>query len=190
MTRLVLVNDERIILLESGLPPAELVEAVQSGAWQPPGEAVEALGAAYAALRAVRLGRLVIVSPSEPGEGAGSIPPEAAPLNLSPRQLQVLQGLADGLSSKQIAAHLGVSKRTVDLHISAIKRRFGTTSRMQSVLRGVALGLCKFRPEPAGKPVFPRRDVGYTCPVRRGPSRSRPPRKDDEERTLPDPADQ
>ena len=82
----------------------------------------------------------------------------------------MLQGLADGLTNRQIAARLGLHKRTVDLHIAAIKGRFGTSSRMQSVLRGAALGLCKIRPESkAGA------DIGYTWPSARGPtSHARP----------------
>jgi DNA-binding NarL/FixJ family response regulator len=97
----------------------------------------------------VRLGRVVIVSPAEapPGPRAASSPPPAGlkPVRLSERQRQVLQGLADGLTHRQIAAQLHLSERTVDMHVAALKRRFGTPSRMQSVLRGVALGLCKIR---------------------------------------------
>ncbi len=185
MTRLVFVNEELVILLEAGLPPAELVEAIQTGDWLLPAGLSAALGPGTHPLRAVRLGRLVIVSPFEPVEAAGPVPAGIAPLNLSPRQLQVLQALADGLTTKQIAAHLGLHVRTVDLHIAAIKRRFGTTSRMQSVLRGVALGLCKIKSNPKGKP-----DIGYTWPIEQGSTRSHPPRKDNEERTLPDPSDQ
>ena len=155
------------MVLEADLPAAELVEAIQNhGAaaggpgvwgWQPP----PALAALFdprqpPSLRAVRLGHLVIVSPAAPHAAPGALPavevrlgPEGPPLRqLSPRQAQVLQGLADGLTTKEIALQLGLHGRTVELHIAAIKRRFGTSSRMQSVLRGVALGLCKVRREP------------------------------------------
>jgi len=185
MTRLVFINEELVILLEADLPPAELVEAIQNGIWRVPADLSAALGSAAARLHAVRLGRLVIVSPLESRETAGSIPEGIAPLALSTRQHQVLQDLADGLTTRQIAAHLRLHVNTVDLHIAAIKRRFGTTSRMQSVLRGVALGLCKIKSNPKGKP-----DIGYTWPNEQGLTRSHPPRKDNEERTLPDPPDQ
>ncbi len=192
MTRLVFVDDELVILLETDLPPAALVEAIQANRWPlpPPLAALTAVDGSGAGrptvLRAVPLGRLVIISPAETHEGASLPTPDGAtPLNLSPRQRQVLQGLADGLTNKQIAAHLGLHKRTVDLHIAAIKGRFGTSSRMQSVLRGAALGLCKIKPESKAGP-----DFGYTRPSVRGPTRSRPPRKTNEKRTLPDPSDQ
>ena len=192
MTRLIFVDDELVILLETDLPPAVLIEAIQANLWPlpPPLAALAATGEQIAdrlrALRAVRLGRLVILSPAETHEGAALPPPAGTtPLELSPRQRQVLQGLADGLTNRQIAARLGLHKRTVDLHIAAIKGRFGTSSRMQSVLRGAALGLCKIRPEPkAGA------DIGYTWPSVRGSTRSRPPRKKNEKRTLPDTPDQ
>lgn len=189
MTRLVFVDEELVILLETDLAPAVLVEAIQGNHWPLP-RPLAALAPAGSSgeirLRAVRLGRLVIISPAEAHEGAVLSPPEGTlPLELSRRQRQVLQGLADGLTNKQIAARLKLHKRTVDLHIAAIKGRFGTSSRMQSVLRGAALGLCKIKPDSKIGP-----DIGYTWPSVRGPTRSRPPRNENEERTLPDTPDQ
>ena len=89
----------------------------------------------------------MIVSPLEPLPAA--LPPADLPrVELSPRQRQVLQGLADGLTTQQIALRLGLHDRSIELHIAAIKRKFNVRSSMQSVLRGVALGLCKMRPDP------------------------------------------
>jgi DNA-binding CsgD family transcriptional regulator len=142
MTRLVFVDEEKVVVLDADLPATELVDLIQSGGWQAP----EWLRPAAAPpLRAVRLGRLVLVSPAH---AHSEMPPDPSlpALTLSPRQHQVLQGLADGLTQKEIAAHLGLHVNTVRLHYEAIKNRFGTTSRMQSVLRGVALGLCRIRP--------------------------------------------
>jgi DNA-binding NarL/FixJ family response regulator len=186
MTRLVFIDETIVILLESDLPPAALVAAIQGGTWLPPVQLAPFLQASTPQLRVVRLQRLVIVSPAdEPREPANRPAPDGfPPLTLSPRQRQVLQGLADGLTNRQIGAQLGLHKRTIDMHIAAIKHRFGTTSAMQSVLRGVALGLCKVRSDPKGTP-----DIGYTWPIERGPSRPHPPRNDYEERTLPDPPD-
>jgi DNA-binding CsgD family transcriptional regulator len=192
MTRLIYVDDELVILLETDLPPAALVEAIQANRWPLPPPLATLAGpgetgdARLRGLRAVRLGRLVIVSPVDAHEGAPHpVLAGTTPLELSPRQRQVLQGLADGLTTRQIAARLGLHERTVDLHIAAIKRRFGTNSRMQSVLRGAALGLCKIKPEAKSDPV-----IGYTRPSVRGPTRSRPPREKNERRTLPDSTDQ
>lgn len=145
MTRVVFIDEKLVILLESELPGPALVEAIGSGSWILPAALVAALGQPAPRLRAVRQGRLVIISPAEPHE-----PPEIVEgiprVELSPRQREVLQGLADGQTNKAIAARLKLHPRTVELHVAAIKRRFGTASRMQSVLRGMALGLCKLKP--------------------------------------------
>lgn len=142
MTRLVFVDEEMVVVLDSDLPAAELVDLVQSGGWQSPAALQPA---AAPPLRAVRLGRLVLISPAHPHSEA-PLDHALPALTLSPRQHQVLQGLADGLTHKEIALRLGLHVRTVALHYEAIKRRFGTNSRMQSVLRGVALGLCRICP--------------------------------------------
>lgn len=52
-----------------------------------------------------------------PGE-----PPEAS---LTARELQVLEQLKTGKSTKQIAASLGISARTVDLYRASIKKKLG-----------------------------------------------------------------
>jgi DNA-binding CsgD family transcriptional regulator len=44
---------------------------------------------------------------------------------LSLRQLEVVKLIADGLSSKQIAAQLGVSTKTANFHRTQINRRLG-----------------------------------------------------------------
>ena len=45
------------------------------------------------------------------------------PDGLTPRQKEVLGALGDDLSAKQVAARLGISPRTVEFHIAAIRAR-------------------------------------------------------------------
>lgn len=188
MTRLIFVNEELVIVLQEQLPAAMLVEAIQTGFWPLPAALAHFLPAAQRGvpcLRAVSLGRLVIISPLEMAEVASSLPPGIPSFFLSPRQAQVLQCLADGLSTKQIASQLDLHDRTVDMHVAAIKRRFGTRTRMQAVLRGAALGLCKVRSE-----VKSSGEIGYTRRGGGGLTRRRLTRDNDEKRTIPDSADQ
>lgn len=44
---------------------------------------------------------------------------------LSDREKEVLQGLADGLTNKRIAARLGISYRTVEVHRARLMRKLG-----------------------------------------------------------------
>jgi NarL family two-component system response regulator YdfI len=53
---------------------------------------------------------------------------------LTTRQKQVLQELMKGSSTKQMALELGLSERTVLMHIHALKERLGAASREQVIL--------------------------------------------------------
>lgn len=53
--------------------------------------------------------------------------------SLTPRQLEVMERLVDGLISKEIAALLKVSTRTIEGHRRAVMRKMGVTSTVQLV---------------------------------------------------------
>jgi DNA-binding NarL/FixJ family response regulator len=61
---------------------------------------------------------------------------------LSARQVSVLQLLAKAYTPDQIAIRLGLSEATIRLHISALKKKFGTVSRDQMMAMAGTLGLC------------------------------------------------
>lgn len=61
--------------------------------------------------------------------------------NLTPRQLQVLGFVAQGMSNKQIAYEIGVSEATVKLHINALLRSVGATNRTQALIMAQKMGL-------------------------------------------------
>jgi DNA-binding NarL/FixJ family response regulator len=60
---------------------------------------------------------------------------------LTPRELEVLQALAEGLSNRGIASRLSISEHTVKFHMSAIFGKLGAENRTDAVRRGVRLGL-------------------------------------------------
>ena len=64
---------------------------------------------------------------------------------LSPRQVEILQGTADNLSTKQVARELGITQKTVHNHLNAIYRRLDTQSRTHAVLSAVRLGIIDLR---------------------------------------------
>jgi len=53
--------------------------------------------------------------------------------DLSPRKLEVLALVADGLSNKGIAARLGISDQTVKFHVAAITAKLGAANRTEAV---------------------------------------------------------
>lgn len=60
---------------------------------------------------------------------------------LTPREIQVLELLAEGLPNKAIAARLDISDQTVKFHVSAICGKLGATNRTDAVRRAVRRGL-------------------------------------------------
>ncbi len=68
----------------------------------------------------------------------GSSEPEAL---LSPREQEVLQWVADGLASKQIAERMHISVHTVKAHIQRIYKKLDVSRRTQAVAQAELLGL-------------------------------------------------
>jgi DNA-binding CsgD family transcriptional regulator len=63
------------------------------------------------------------------------------PANLTPREIEVLTLIADGLSNAAIAERLFVSEKTVDHHVSAILRKLGVRTRHQATAMAAKLGV-------------------------------------------------
>jgi DNA-binding CsgD family transcriptional regulator len=66
---------------------------------------------------------------------------KANPANLTPRELEVLKLVAEGLRNGEIAARLVVSERTVDHHVGSILRKLGVRGRAEATAEAVRLGL-------------------------------------------------
>ena len=62
-------------------------------------------------------------------------------IHLTPRQLDVLQGMAAGQPNKRIALNLGLVEGTVKLHVAAVLDALGAANRTQAVIRAQELGL-------------------------------------------------
>lgn len=68
---------------------------------------------------------------------ARALLPSATPRvrdTLSVRELQVLRLVAKGLANKQIGRALGISERTVKVHVGHVFRRIGVTDRTSAAL--------------------------------------------------------
>lgn len=98
-------------------------------------------GQLVTAIYAVAAG-LVVLSPSladvvsrEKG------PADLSPIDLTPREVEVLSLLAEGLTNKAIARKLTISEHTVKFHVNAILNKLDAQSRTDAVVRATRLGL-------------------------------------------------
>ena len=60
---------------------------------------------------------------------------------LTPREVQVLELLAEGLANKAIADRLGISDQTVKFHVAAILGKLGVANRTEAVRAAARRGL-------------------------------------------------
>lgn len=103
----------------------------------PRGVDAAALGAAVSAV----LEGLAVSDPSlEPSPSAMPRRDEAEE-NLTPRELEVLGLVAEGLSNKAVAARLGIRESTVKDHVNSILEKLGAQSRTEAVTLALRRGL-------------------------------------------------
>ena len=60
---------------------------------------------------------------------------------LTPRELEVIELLAEGLPNKAIATELGISDQTVKFHVAQITGKLGVANRTEAVRRAIRLGI-------------------------------------------------
>ncbi len=60
---------------------------------------------------------------------------------LTPREMDVLRLLAEGLHNREIAKRLAINERTVKYHVSAIIGKLEASNRTDAVMRAAELGL-------------------------------------------------
>ncbi|NGO54015.1 response regulator [Allomesorhizobium camelthorni] len=72
--------------------------------------------------------------------------PSLPPLNtakLTPREIDILWGIAKGFSYAEIAGHLGLSRQTVPGHIKSIYRKLEVNTRGEAVFEALQQGLIR-----------------------------------------------
>ncbi len=83
-----------------------------------------------------------VLSPALAGAMLNSAKAEEAGQDLlSDRQIEILQAIADGMSTKQAGRHLGITTKTVHNHLNAIYRKLDAQSLTHAVLSAVRMGI-------------------------------------------------
>ncbi len=132
----------RVIMLTVSEDEADLSAALRAGASGYLLKTMEGDALADAIGRAMR--GASVVAPEMTGKlvaayreaAAGAVAP-AAPTaieQLSPREQEILRGIARGESNKEIARVLGIAETTVKIHVQHVLRKLGVASRVHAAV--------------------------------------------------------
>jgi len=139
-----LTSEATFVVLSDHFEPRWISEALRAGvravlpSEMSPGQLIAALEAAAAGL--------VVMHPSEvdaifPTAELSSRPLADLAEELTPRENEVLQMLANGLANKEIATRLSISEHTVKFHVASILGKLGAGSRTEAVSLGIRRGI-------------------------------------------------
>jgi DNA-binding NarL/FixJ family response regulator len=127
-----------VVLALGDVIPAEFAEANWLEAVVAEADFVEDQQPLKAAVLAVMSGH----SYRSPSLRTGLLPYLSCP-RLTPREYQVLDLLASGMSDRDIAKHLLVSEETAHTYSKRLLQTLGVNNRLQAVLKGMRCGMVK-----------------------------------------------
>lgn len=143
-----------VVMLTMSREDADLGDALRAGARGyllkdiEPDELLPALQAALQGDNVVArelVGNLARLVRGDAAEQPAARRPPASLSGLTPRELEILGCIADGLSNKMIGRALDITDGTVKLHVKAILRKLGMRSRVEAAVAAVEHGLGKGR---------------------------------------------
>ena len=135
------------LVLTAGIDRSEIARAVQSGAAgalnkaASMDEVVEAVRRLRAGQPLVPLDEVVDLLRLAAREREREREDRQAIDSLTPRELEVVRLLADGLGSREIADRLHITLRTERNHVASIFSKLGVHSRLQTVLFALRYGI-------------------------------------------------
>jgi len=143
-----------VVMLTMSREDAELGAALRAGAQgyllkdMEPEELLPALQAVLRGESVVAremVGTLAGIVRDDAGARPAAPRPAKPFAELTPRELEILQHVADGSSNKMIARALEITDGTVKLHVKAILRKLGMRSRVEAAVAAAEHGLGKSR---------------------------------------------
>lgn len=123
----------RLIVIGSAAQRRELREQIESGVPDVVGEFGSLAEAGDAGIDA---DAYIVAAARNPG-----FDETPAVESLTPREVEVLELVAEGLPNKAVAARLGISDQTVKFHLTSITGKLGAMNRTDAVRRAVRRGL-------------------------------------------------
>ena len=141
----------RIVMLTVSEDEADLAAALRAGACGYLLKTIEGDALVSAIQRAMRgasvvseemTDKLVAAVRGAAAPAPGDAPAAPSPLEqLSPREREILRGIARGASNKEIARELGIAETTVKIHVQHVLRKLGFSSRVQAAVAATEHGL-------------------------------------------------
>lgn len=143
-----LENEIPVLMLSMSRDEEDLARALREGARgyllkdMDPDELIPALNDALTGQSVVAkelVGSLTNIIQGKPPE-QDKIEPATPLSELTPREQEIIEHIAEGESNKVIARNLGISDGTVKLHVKAILRKLGVHSRVEAAVIAVEHG--------------------------------------------------
>jgi DNA-binding NarL/FixJ family response regulator len=132
--------ETKVIFLTREDSDAARFAAVQSGASAFIHKS-KAAAEVVAAIRDVARGRMLITPRTIASLLAKRRSIDAQLDSLTPREIEVLRLMAEGNSSRSVAARLGISYTTVRTHIRSLGSKLGVHSKLEAIVKARELGL-------------------------------------------------
>jgi len=133
LSRIVLIGeDASISIFEENIQTEALVKRIQNGLWEPP---VFTYPGPY---QTIQKGSTLVVTNAPRNEVISKHQ------SFSAMDMNILQGLATGLTDEQIAVASGIRPRTVRFYITRLKKRLGAITREHLVAKAGCMGLFDF----------------------------------------------
>jgi two-component system nitrate/nitrite response regulator NarL len=143
------VPDVCVLMLTVSEDERDLASALRGGANGYLLKTIEGDALVAAILRAVRgesviaeemTGKLVAAY-RDAAAGPAPAPPASKVAQLSPREQEILRGIARGASNKEIGRNLGIAETTVKIHVQHVLRKLDVSSRVQAAVIASEHGL-------------------------------------------------
>jgi two-component system nitrate/nitrite response regulator NarL len=140
----------RILMLTVSEDEQDLAQALRGGACGYLLKTIEGDALSAAIRRAMRgdsviaeemTGKLVAAFRGAAGQVPAALASVSPLASLSPREQDILRGIARGQGNKEIARSLGIAETTVKIHVQHILRKLDVASRVQAAVLASAQGL-------------------------------------------------